>query len=77
MRLMLQTEEGQEVGWAPQYLTHDLALENEVINEFEARVVKINPAPAPSRQRVLIELSGNMGDHEPMSGPDFQPLVPD
>ena len=77
MRLSLQTGEGQEVGWAPQYLTHDLALQDQALNDLEARVVKVNPAPAPSRQRVLIEMSGNLGSHEPMSGPDFQPLVPD
>ena len=77
MRLRLQTEEGQEIGWAPQYLTHDLTLEAQALGEFEASVVKVNPAPAPSRQRVLVELTGNLGDREPMSGPDFQPLVPD
>lgn len=77
MRLTLQTEEGQEVGWAPRYLTHNLALEDQTLNEFEARVVKVNPAPAPSRQRVLVEMTGNLGDYEPMSGADFQPLVPD
>lgn len=77
MRLSLQTEEGQGVGWAPQYLTHDLPLQNQSLNDLEARVVKVNPAPAPSRQRVLIEMSGNLGGYEPMSGPDFQPLVPD
>jgi hypothetical protein len=37
----------------------------------------VNPMPVPSEQRVLIEMSGNLGGHEPMSGPDFQPLVPD
>ena len=77
MRLRLQTEEGQEIGWAPQYLTHDLLSESHTSDKFEARVVRVNSVPAPSRQRVLIELIGNLGDHEPMSGPDFQPLVPD
>jgi hypothetical protein len=76
-RLRLQTEEGQEVGWAPQYLTHDLSSGADSLGEYEARVLQVNPPPAPSRQRVLIEMSGNLGGHEPMSGPDFQPLVPD
>ena len=76
-RLSLKTEEGQEVGWAPPYLTHDLRSCVDVQREYDAKVVRTNPPPYPSRQRVLIELTGNLGDHVPMSGPDFQPLVPD
>ena len=75
MRLRLQTEEGREVGWAPQYLTYDLMLDAESLGECEASVVQVNPAPAPSRQRVLIELTGNPGGYEPMSGENFRPLV--
>lgn len=77
VRLSLETEEGQGVGWAPHYLTHDLVPYVDPQGEYEARVVQVNPPPDPSRQRALIELSGNLGDHVPMSGPDFQPLVPD
>ena len=76
-RLRLKTEEGQEVGWVPQYLTHGNVSCGDPLGEYEATVVRVNPPPDPSSQRALIELSGNMGDHEPMSGPDFQPLVPD
>ena len=76
-RLSVETEEGVKVGWAPPYLTHDLVSYVDAQGEYEVKVVQINPPPDPSRQRVLVELSGNLGDHEPMSGPDFQPLVPD
>ena len=43
--------------------------------DYQARVVKLNPVPAPSMQRVLIELSGHWPhDHEPMSADEFQLL---
>jgi hypothetical protein len=40
-----------------------------------AHVARVNPLPAPSTQRLLIELAGNWGSHEPMTDTDFQPLV--
>ncbi len=73
VRLSLWTEGGLEVGRAPQYLS----LDAKPSDEWEASVVRVNPAPAPSQQRVLVELTGNLSEHEPVSGPDFQPLVPD
>ena len=76
--VQIQTTDYHMIGWSPRYLAHDLsvALAGKQ-GTCSARVVKINPMPVPSEQRVLIELSGNLGDYEPMSGPDFQPLVPD
>ena len=64
------------IGWAPRYLVLDLlqALNNH--QEVTARVVKVNPDPAPYNQRVLIELEGKFNsDYLPMSTPDFQPLL--
>lgn len=64
------------IGWTPQYLAEDLAASvPQCAGEFAARVARVNPSPVPASQRVLIELSGNWNGHEPMSGPDFQPLV--
>ena len=37
--------------------------------------MEVNPQPAPSKQRVLIEMQGKWDDYEPMSGPDYQPVV--
>jgi hypothetical protein len=31
--------------------------------------------PAPSKQRLLVELSGHWPDYEPMTTADFQPLA--
>ena len=78
LAVQIQTTDYQMIGWSPRYLAHDLALAlAQPPGSCRARVVRVNPLPVPSEQRVLIELSGNLGGHEPMSGPDFQPLVPD
>lgn len=61
-----------------QYLVGDLvaATAESPEPDYSARVVQVNPMPAPSNHRVLIEMQGCWdNDHEPMSGPDFQPLV--
>ena len=76
--VQIQTTDYHMIGWAPRYLAHDLSVALAgPQGSCMAQVVQVNPMPIPSEQRVLIEMSGNMGNHEPMSGPDFQPLVPD
>ena len=76
--VQLQTMDYQMIGWSPRYLARDLALAlAQQPSSCQARVVRVNPLPVPSEERVLVELSGNLGDYEPMSGPDFQPIVPD
>lgn len=65
------------IGWTPRYLVRDLAtVMREDPNALSARVARLNPLPAPLKQRLLIELNGNWGSHTPMSDPDLQPLVP-
>ncbi len=78
LAVQLQTTDYHMIGWAPRYLVPDLA--SAMIQrprEYEANVVRINPQPAPSKQRVLIEMRGEWDDYEPMIGPDYQPVVPD
>ena len=59
LAIQLQTTDYYMIGWSPRYLVHDLApAVVEPSGSCEARVVRINPQPAPSTQRVLIELSG-------------------
>lgn len=75
--VQIQSEDYLMLGWAPRYLVGDLvrAIAHSP-GDYRARVVKINPVPAPSKQRVLIELSGHWPqDHEPMSGPEFKLMV--
>ena len=70
-------QNGVRIGWTPRYLVKDLAavmIENP--KALHARVARLSPVPAPSTQRLLIELRGNWGTHTPMSDPDLIPLVP-
>jgi hypothetical protein len=65
------------LGWAPRYLVHDLI---EAIAQapmgLSARVSRMNVPPAPSNQRVLITLTGQLPlGMEPMSSVAFQPLA--
>lgn len=75
--IQVQTEDYHMIGWAPRYLLGDLI--NAMAGSpggYTASVVRVNPVPAPSKQRVLIELNGHLPQgYLPMSGPEFQPLV--
>ena len=72
----IQTTDYYMVGWAPRYLVPDLtAAMTEWPGTYEAEVVRINSQPAPSKQRVLIEMRGRWSAYEPMTGKDFTPLV--
>ena len=74
--VQIQTTDYQMIGWAPRYLVDDLTKAMaESPGEYAASVVRVNPQPAPSSQRVLVELSGRWEQHEPMSGSDYKPLV--
>ena len=72
--VQIQTEDYSMIGWAPRYLVNDLVKAMaHAPGKYRAHVVKVNPVPAPSKQRVLIELSGHWPqDHEPMSSHEFQ-----
>ena len=63
------------IGWKPRYLMADFVAEENVTSEYSTHVVRVNPQPAPSKQRVLIEMHGCWKEHEPMSSEDFTPLV--
>ena len=78
LAVQMLTTDSHMIGYTPRYLANDLAgAMTHAPDAYKARVVKINPQPAPSKQRVLIEMTGNWGQHEPMSGEDFRPLVAD
>ena len=72
----IKTEYGKVIGSPPRYLVEDLIRATEARpGEYNAKVVKLNLPPAPSRRQVLMELSGHWPDYEPMSDADYQPLV--
>ena len=78
LAVQMQTTDYHMIGWTPRYLVQDMAKAMiEAPDTYKAKVVRINPQPAPSKQRVLIEMTGNWGQHEPMTSEDFMPLVPD
>ena len=78
LAVQMQTTDHHMIGWTPRYLARDLteAMTN-APDAYKAKVVGTNPQPAPSKQRVLIEMTGNWGKHEPMASEDFRPLVAD
>lgn len=75
--VQIQSEDYFMLGWAPRYLVGDLvkAMAQSPEN-LRAKVIRINPVPAPSKQRVLVELSGNWPEnYQPMSSREFQPMI--
>ena len=75
MAVPIQTTDYHMVGWPPHYLVADLVKAMAESPEYSAHVVRVNPQTAPSKQRVLIQMRGSWDQHEPMSGPEFRPLV--
>ena len=75
LAVQIQTADYHMVGWAPRYLVADLVKAMAESPKYSAHVVQVNPQPAPSKQRVLIEMHGRWNEHEPMTGEDFKPLV--
>lgn len=63
------------IGWAPRYLVGDLVEAIARVPHYRAEAVRVSPVPAPSNQRVLIELIGQWTrDDRPTSSPEFQLL---
>lgn len=73
--LQLQSTDYFMIGWAPRYLVAPLmkAIAGAPGN-YKAEVVRINPVPAPSKQRLLVEMRGSWPAEDPMSVGDFVPL---
>jgi hypothetical protein len=78
LALQVQTQDYFMIGWAPRYLVRDLAraiARATTPGRYAAKVIRINPMPAPSKQRLLVELEGDWPDFEPMTTEEFQPLA--
>lgn len=74
--VQILTRDYYVVGWAPRYFAHDLMVAMaKSKGEHEARVVRVNPVPDPSSQRLLIEMKSRWEKHEPMNGREFEPLA--
>lgn len=76
LAVQIQTQDYHVIGWSPRYLVADLVSAiAQAPGDYEAKVVQANPVPAPSKQRLLIELRGHWPDYDPMTRGDFVPLV--
>ena len=76
LAVQIQTTDYHVIGWAPRYLVGDLVRAIvKAPGDYEALVVRVNPVPAPSQQRLLVELRGHWPDYEPMTREEFEPLV--
>lgn len=76
LAVQIQTADYYMIGWAPRYLVHDLVSAiAKAPGDYKAKVIQVNPMPAPSKQRLLVELSGHWPDYEPMTTADFEPLT--
>jgi hypothetical protein len=75
--VQIQSKDYQVLGWAPRYLVHDLVGAMVASpGDIQAKVVRVNAAPAPSKQRVLIEMSGHWPqNYQPMQYEGFESLV--
>lgn len=74
--IQIQTKDYHVIGWSPRYLISDLVSAiAQAPGDYEAKVVQVNPIPAPAKQRLLVDLRGHWPDYEPMTKNDFEPLV--
>ena len=74
--LQIQTQDNVIIGWAPRYLFDDLVHVVFANCRVEAGVGRLNPAPAPPGQRVVVCFRGCWPEgYEPMSGESFTPLA--
>ena len=77
--VMLHTGDYHTIGWSPRYLAHDLVkgmANSPNTSDISAKVVKVNPPPAPSKQRVLVELSARFpSGYEPLNEQQFELIV--
>ena len=72
----VRTANQRLVGWVPRCFAEDIRMALlEAHGEYEATVVRVNPAPHPWSLSVLVEVRSRWENHEPMSGEDFEPLA--
>ena len=76
LAVQIQTHDNYILGWAPHYLVNDLvAAMADSPGEYEAKAIRIHRDAHSPRPTLLVELSSHWDCYEPMSGPDYQPLV--
>jgi len=73
--VLLRTEDNHCIGWVPRYYAPDLQRLRTEMRLSECEVIQANPPPAPTWQRLLVELKMIVPeDFLPLSGPEYQPI---
>ena len=76
LAVQVQTSDKYILGWAPHYLVNDLvAAMADSPGEYEAKAIRIHGDAHSPRPTLLVELSSYWNKYEPMTSPDYQPLV--
>jgi len=76
--IQLTSRDNWFLGWAPRYLVFDLIRAVAGGSQMRASVIRVNAFDVPSNRRILVELRGKFPENvEPMSGEEFQPIVPE
>ena len=76
LAVQMQTIDYHMIGWAPRYVVDDLSMAMaKELGEYRVRVVRTTTRYGSAKRSVLIEMNGPWPSREPMSGPDFEPLV--
>ena len=76
LAIHIRTMDNQLIGKTPQFLAEDLAAAiKQSPQNYGASVVQVNLPPAPLSHRALVEMRGQLGDHEPMSSDDFRAMA--
>jgi hypothetical protein len=76
--IALRTEPLCVLGFMPEYLAEDLARFGAQKSDFDVRVLRVNPEPAPVQHRLLCRLEvPQREDFVPFSSPRFKPLAKD
>jgi hypothetical protein len=73
--LLLASPDKRCVGYVPDYLADDINELARLDPSIQVSVVRVNPAPAPSQQRLLCRLSISPSAPRPYRGPRFEPIA--
>ena len=74
--VQMQTTDYHMIGWAPRYLVRDLVRTMDFEpGEYRVCVIRKTERYGSAKPSVLIEMNAPWPAEEPMSGPDFRPLV--
>ena len=71
----IKTKHGEIIGQAPCYLASELSKAGEKLSELTVKILRKNPIPAPLKERILLEVGGNLGNYKPMSSEEFTPIA--